>query len=825
MSYWTQTPTALGLRSEGLTPAQAAERLLEVGVRAAPHRFRALRLLVNQFKSPLVVILIFAACVSLVAGEWVDALVVIVVIVGSAILSFIQEYNASSAVDQLLARIQITSNVLRAGQVVSVPASAVVPGDLVLLAAGNLIPGDGVLVTAKDFYVDQASLTGESYPVAKQPGILPENTPLAERTNSVFAGTSVRSGTATALIVQTGDHTAYGQIAARLQLSPPPTEFERGIRRFGYLLIQIILLLVLFVFAVNVFTAKPAVESLLFALALAVGIAPELLPAIITITLSKGAQAMAQHGVIVRRLNAIENFGNMDVLCTDKTGTLTEGAIRLNDALDAAGQPSASVLLDAALNASLQMGMANPLDTAIIAATQHLDLSGYTKIDEIAYDFERRRLSVIVAAPTGEHRIITKGALDEVLDVCNEAGLDRPALMRLSEQWNAAGFRLLGVATKTLTDPARTRFTLADESDLTFRGLLLFYDPPKAHTGAVLNDLTRLGVQVKIITGDSLAVTRYVARQVGLVEDQVLTGAQLQTMRDEALWPLVERTNLFAEVDPNQKERIIRALQRTGHVVGYLGDGINDAPALHVADVGISVDSAVDVAKQAADFVLLEHSLSVLRDGIVFGRRTFANTLKYVFTTTSANFGNMFSMAALSLFLPYLPLLAKQILLNNFLSDFPGLALATDSVDAEWVDQPHRWNLPFIRNFMIVFGLVSSAFDFLTFGVLLWLMNASPEQFRTGWFIESLLTELVIALVVRTRRPLWRSRPGKWLFIATLLVAGLTLLLPYVPPVNTLFEFVPLPLPVMLVLVGITALYVVAAELTKRVFYARWSLT
>ena len=836
MPYWSKPLedllSQLDTSVQGLNSDQAQRRLVTAGLNSLKRkqRYSAFRLFLRQFKDPLILILIFALCVSMLAGEWVDAIVVFVVIVGSAVLSFVQEYNAARAVEKLLVRVEIKATVLRGGAPSLVPIDMVVPGDVVLLSAGNLIPGDGVILQSNACYVDQAALTGETFPVEKMTGTVTEDASLAERNNCVFMGTSVRSGTATVLIVQTGTKTVFGQIAERLTLRPPETEFERGIRRFGYMLAQIVLIFVLFVFAINVFAAKPAVDSLLFAIALAVGMAPELLPAIITITLSRGAQQMATRGVIVRRLNAIENFGNMDVLCIDKTGTLTQGTIQLSDVFDASGSPSDEVSLYAYLNAYFQVGIHNPLDDAILAADNVWvsRAQGYRKLGEIPYDFARRCLSIVVETGQGQPLMITKGALDSILEVSSRVQvgeqnlpLDSACHDQIRERftdWSSHGFRVLGLAAKQVS--SQSAYGVSDEDDLTFRGFLLFFDPPKSDVQATLADLSRLGVQLKIISGDNLPVTQYIANRVGLPVAGVLTGEQLSQLRDEALLPIVERTTLFVEVDPNQKERIIRTLQRVGHVVGYMGDGINDAPALHVADVGISVDQAVDVAKEAADFVLLEHSLSALHEGIINGRRTFANTLKYVFTTTSANFGNMFSMAGLSLFLPFLPLLPKQILLNNFLSDFPGMAIASDNVDLDMIETPHRWDVKFIRNFMIIFGLVSSLFDFLTFGVLLWVIRASPTEFRTAWFVESLLTELVIALIVRTRNPCFKSRPGKWLLISTLGVGILTLLLPYLP-ISTIFDFVPLPFSVMLAMLVITGLYMVATEFAKKVFYSR----
>jgi Mg2+-importing ATPase len=836
-AYWSLSPeqllAALHTTENGLNHTDAEQRLKQYGLNAltVQRPATALGLFLNQFKSPLVLILIFAAIVSAIMAEWADAVIVLAVVLGSTLLGFVQEYRASNAIEKLRSQVTMQSSVLRGGQPQMLPSAYVVPGDVVLLSAGSLIPADGVVLEANDFFVNQAVLTGETFPVEKKPETVLANASLAERTNCVFMGTSARSGTAQVLMVQTGKATVFGQIAERLRLRPPETAFERGIHRFGYLLTQLMLVMVVIVLAVNIFLAKPPIDSLLFALALAVGLTPELLPAIISITLSHGAGRMAQRGVIVRRLNAIENFGSMDVLCTDKTGTLTAGVVRLDGALDAQGQPSTAVLRYAYLNAHYQTGLPNPLDEAITASAQQagLDISAEQKVEEIPYDFVRKRLSVVTANAQGAHTLITKGALETVLHICTsvQSGegaqpLDatrRGEIEQRYSAWSGKGFRVLGVATKTV-DGRPASYGRPDESALTFAGFLLFFDPPKADVQQAIVDLATRGVQLKIITGDNQKVARHVAEAVHLPVSGVLTGSELNDMRDEALWHAAERTTVFAEVDPNQKERIILALQKTRHVVGYMGDGINDAPALHAADVSLSVDTAVDVAKDAADFVLLKKDLDILRVGIDEGRRTFANTLKYILTTMSANFGNMCSMAAASLFLPFLPLLASQILLNNFLSDIPATTIAGDNVDPEWVEKPRRWDTTFIRNYMVLFGLVSSLFDFLTFGILLFLFHAAPAEFRTGWFVESLLTELVIALVVRTRHLCFRSRPGTLLLVSTVSVIGMTLALPYLP-ISVVFGFVPLPASLMLTMLGLTALYVLVAECAKKYFYSR----
>ena len=834
--FWSQSLdnllVTLHSNANGLSSTEATRRLQQYGPNTlkAGQQVTALGLFLNQFKSPLVLILVFAVIVSAFAQEWTDAIIILLIILGSSILGFWQEYSATNAVAKLRARVTIKATVLRDGKTQTIPAEAVVPGDVVLLSAGSLIPADGVLLEAKDFFVSQAVLTGETFPVEKKLGQVAAQAGLAERTNCVFMGTSVRSGTARALITQTGAKTAFGQIAERLKLRPPETEFEHGIRRFGYLLTVVMLALVVATFAINVLLHRPPIESLLFAIALAVGMAPELLPAIISINLAKGAQMMAKSGVIVRRLSAIENLGSMDVLCTDKTGTLTLGVVQLDGALDVQGQPSTAVLRDAYLNAVFQTGLANVLDEAIIAKAEAEGLSAApaSKLSEIPYDFVRKRLSVAIETGDNQHRLITKGALDNVLAVCTQvqdgngpAPFDTQHEKQIRQryaEWSAKGYRVLGVATKPVTLAANLAHS--DECDLIFSGFLLFFDPPKPSVQKTLLDLAKLGVQVKIITGDNRLVAAHVAEVVGMPVIDMLTGDELGTLSDEALWQRAKATTLFVEIDPNEKERIILALRKMGHVVGYMGDGINDAPALHAADVGISVDTAVDVAKAAADFVLLKQDLDVLRQGIEEGRRTFANTLKYVFTTTSANFGNMFSMAGASLFLPFLPLLAKQILLNNFLSDFPSLTIATDNVDPELVEKPRRWDIKFIRDIMVIFGLISSVFDFLTFGTLIFIVQAAPAEFRTGWFVESLMTELLITLVLRTRRSIFKSKPSFYLWLSTLAVTIVAVAIPYLP-FGGLLGFTPLPLYALLLLLVITVVYVAVSEVAKRIYFAR----
>ena len=835
--YWSRAAAdvsaSLGSGPNGLTAAGAAERLAVVGPNSVDdaQRLTPLRLLWRQVGSPLVLILIFAAAVSLTLSQWVDAGIILAVVIGSSLLGFYQEYRASAAVAELKKRLALTCRVVRDGVEATVHADTLVPGDVVVLSAGNLIPADGRILEASDFLVSEATMTGESFPVEKQPGIVPADAPLAQRTNVVFLGASVRSGTARVVVVETGRRTVFGAIAARLRAREPETNFARGLRRFGYLLIRSMVVIVLFVLTVNLLLHRPLVESLLFSVALAVGLSPELLPAIVSVTLSAGARAMSTEGVIVRRLDAIENLGSMTVLCTDKTGTLTEGTIVLADATDPGGRTSAAVRRLAFLNAAFETGIDNPIDAAIVTAGTQAGLStaGHAKIDEIPYDFLRKRLTIVMAGDEdpGRHLVVTKGAFVNVLSICTQVDRDGAVCAltdavtaELSAYYEAkgkAGFRVLALATRAV--PAKGTYQRDDEAEMVFAGFLLFLDPPKDDAARVLGELAKLHVEVKVITGDNRFVTGHLAATVGLDPTSMITGDALAKLDDEALWHAAPKTSLFAEIDPQQKERIVRVLQRTGHSVGYLGDGINDAPALHAADVGISVDQAVDVARESADIILLKRDLDVLRTGVVGGRRTFANTLKYISITTSANFGNMISMALAAPLLPFLPLVAKQILLNNFLSDVPSMAISTDRVDAARVTHPQRWDITQVRRYMIVFGLLSSAFDLVTFAALLLVFRAGEATFQTTWFVVSLLTELGVVLVLRTLGPAWRSRPSGLLLWTTVAAAAFAVATPFFGRASTLFGFVPLSAVEIGTAIGIVAAYLAATEMAKRWFF------
>jgi len=833
IKYWSMTPEKVlenfNLTLDGLTSENAQASLLKYGENTIKGKKKtsALMLFLNQFKNPIIFILIIATLISATTGEWIDAWIILAIVLGSAVLSFFQEYNASNAIEQLRAKVQARTLVLRDGKPIEIASINIVPGDIVKLSTGSLIPADGLIIESLNFFVNQSVLTGESLPSEKRSTVVDENASIGQRINCVYMGTNVHSGSATVLVVETGTNTKFGEIAKKLTLRPAETEFEIGVRHFGYLLSKIMLILTLTVFAINVFFNRPAIDSLLFSVALAVGITPQLLPAIISITLSMGSRSMAKAGVIVRRLNAIENFGSMDVLCTDKTGTLTEGTIRVDGAGDFEGKPSDDIFKLAYINAKLQTGMANSLDEAIIDSKE-IDISDVKKIGEIPFDFIRERVSVIIQ-DKDRSKLIVKGAFNKVLETCdryNDQGIEKPIdhiimakINKFYEDSSNQGIRILGLAEKNLR--LKDKYEVEDEKDMVFMGFLLLFDHPKEDVKETINELKDKGVHLKIITGDNKLVAIHTAKAVGLEITGVLTGSELMNLSDGALLNKVETTNLFAEVDPNQKERIILAFKKRGHVVGYMGDGINDVPALHISDVSISVDNAVDVAKESADFVLMENSLEVLNRGIDLGRTTFSNTLKYIFITTSANFGNMFSMAGASLFLPFLPLLPKQILMINFLTDFPAINIARDSVDADILEKPRRWDIGLIKSFMITFGLISSVFDYLTFAILFIGFKIDHGIFQSSWFVFSILTELTVLLIMRTQRPFYKSKPAPILIYSAVLVAAITLAIPYIKPINIILGIEPIRLTILITLFGIIVMYVITTEIAKYYFYRR----
>ncbi|MGE3798065.1 MAG: magnesium-translocating P-type ATPase, partial [Thermomicrobiales bacterium] len=762
-----------------------------------------------------------------IAGDRVDASIILVIVVASGGLSFWQERSAGRAVDLLLERVRVEVDVLRDGLPRGIPLDDVVPGDVVLLRSGDIVPGDGRITESHSLLIDHAALTGESFPTEKSPGSLPATTPLADRTNAAYMGSHVVSGTGKMLLTASGEHTEFGRISTSLGTSQNTTSFERGIAGFGSLLARATALLVMAVFAVNLLLDRPLIDSFLFSLALAVGLTPQMLPAIVSVTLATGARLMAREQVIVKRLDAIEDFGSMTVLCTDKTGTLTEGRVTYASALDPFGAPSEEIRRLAWLNAHFQRGYANPIDAALLA-TDAFPVPGLACLGEVPYDFTRKRLSVLVQNEEGGVSLIAKGALEPLLAVCLETEL-KGQLLELTTTRRAAildrfvtlsnqGYRVLGVATKRM-DLASVP-TVLDERDMVFAGFVLFSDPPKPGVEGELAELAALGISVRMITGDNRLAAAHAAVAVGIPSSTVVTGAAVDEMNDLQLSEIAASVDIFAEIEPIQKQRIVRALQASGAVVGFLGDGINDAAALHAADVGISVDTAVDVAKQSAAIVLLEKQLSVIADGVRLGRVTFANTMKYINVTTSANFGNMLSMAAAAAFLPFLPLLPRQILLLNFLSDVPGMTIARDQVDAELVERPQAWDIGSIRSFMILFGMISTVFDLTTFAVLRIGFDAEADLFRSGWFIESTMTELAVMLVLRTRKPFFRSRPGQALLVSSLLVAVITLALPF-SPLADILGFQRLSMLIISSLVLITVCYIAATELAKWFVYRR----
>ena len=828
--YWSMSAEDvmknLNSMPAGLTSKEAALRLKKHGENVIKKKKQDTQLILflNQFRNPIIIILIVATAISGVTGELTDALIIATIILASAVLSFIQEYSAGNAIEELGAKVQARALVLRDGKFTEISSRGIVPGDIVRVSSGSLIPADARILECSDFFVTQAVLTGESVPSEKTPEIADEDAGIQDRRNCVFMGTNVQSGSAVVLVTATGENTNFGAIAKNLSLRPPETEFERGVRHFGYLLTQIMLVLTLSVFAINVIMERPAIEALLFSVALAVGITPQLLPAIISITLSRGSRSMAEEGVIVRRLTAIENFGSMDVLCTDKTGTLTEGTIRLDGAFDLDGEASESVFRLAYLNASLQTGMENSLDKAV-SESRNLDISNIVKKGEIPFDFTRERLSVIVEEES-RYTLIPKGAFSKVLNICTQVernkvirdldDVDLRNIQQLYETWSSQGIRVLGISTRSVE--LKEKYSIEDENQMVFAGFLLLFDHPKQDVIQTISNLEKNGVSLRVITGDNKLTAVHTVESVGIKIRGVITGSDLMKMSDESLWNKVENTTVFAEVDPNQKERIILALKKNRHVVGYMGDGINDIPALHAADVSISVDNAVDVARESADFVLMEKSLKSLNRGIELGRITFGNTLKYILVTTSANFGNMFSMAGVSLFLPFLPLLPKQILLINFLTDFPAITIANDRVDEEELQKPRRWDIGMIRNFMFTFGFISSVFDYVTFAVLFIGFKAQPEIFQSGWFTVSVLTELLILMVMRTHKPFFMSRPAPLLLYSSIAVGAVTLILPYTP-LSRFLNIEPVGLSIMAALIAISAAYIVTTEIAKHFFY------
>jgi Mg2+-importing ATPase len=836
----------LNTTQQGLTSEQATENLETYGLNelAHEHKHSAIKEFLLHFKSPLVIILLIAGIITGLLGEVANTAIIFVIIFLSVILDYYQESKAEKAAQLLKQKVTTTATVLRDNSKQEIKLPEIVPGDLIFLSAGDIAPADARVINAKDLFINQSALTGESFPVEKTSNpIIGKVGSITEWTNYCFMGTSVVSGTASAVVIKTGNATEYGKIAKKLTEKPPETEFERGTKSFGFLIMQVTLLLVIFVFMV-IALRNPQPDSiitaLLFAVALAVGLTPELLPMIITINLSRGAMAMSQKGVIVKRLSAIENFGSMNVLCTDKTGTLTENRIKLILNVDLQGKEDEKVFLYSFLNSNFQTGLRSPLDEAILKHKE-VQTVEYQKIDEVPFDFIRRRVSVVIEKES-ERFFIAKGAPEEILKACTFYELDqivadldaetREKIEQKYSDYSLQGLRVLGVAFKRIRID-KAVYSINDETDMTFLGFVAFLDPPKETAKQSLELLSKAGIELKVLTGDNELVTRKVCEDLGFGIKGVSLGSDIANISDEALMAIVEEANVFCRVNPIQKDRIITLLKTNGHVVGYMGDGINDAPSLRTADVGVSVDNAVDVAKESADIILSKNDLTVLAEGVLEGRKTFGNTMKYIQLGVSSNFGNMFSVAGASLFLPFLPMLPVQILLNNLLYDMSQSTITTDKVDEEYVERPKRWDIAFIRRFMVSLGPVSSIFDFLTFFTMLFVFipiipiaflsdPRYPEHlFQTAWFIESLCSQILVVFVIRTRRqPFWKSKPSKYLIISSIAIVTFAVLVPYTP-LGAIFGFVPPPLTFFAALALLLAGYLAVTEVVKTWFYKR----
>lgn len=836
--YWSvpesQVLQSLETTPSGLSSSEVLHRQKKYSRQSLAGRRRSsFSIFAAQFNSPIILLLFASAVLSYLLEDQINAFIIGLILVLSGFLGFWQERAATDAVAKLQATIQTKVTALRDGVERGVATESIVPGDVLLFRAGSVVPGDCRVLESRQLYVDESVLTGESFPIEKQTAILSMETPLAKRNNCLYTGTHVVSGMSKAVVVAVGMTSELGKISSRLESRPPITGFEVGLRNFGKLLLILTIVLVTTVWLVNIAFQRYWMESLLFALALAVGMTPQLLPAITSVVLANGARSMASSQVIVKRLLAIENFGGMTILCLDKTGTLTEGRVALDSVLGPTGLKSPLALELAAINAHMQNSFENPIDAAI-RSIQPAVAAGIAKIDELPYDFRRKRLSVLIEK-NGTRTLIVKGAMENTLALCSHARVSGSGPVPIGAcvdqirsqflRWSNDGFRVLAVAYRD--GPHRQipdhELTEADEVGLVFAGFLIFSDPLKPQIHTTIQSLKNLGIGLKLITGDNRVVASSVARRAGLSDLNGLTGPEIRKLSLDELSAAVVRTDVFAEIEPDQKEQIVLALKSSKHIVGFLGDGINDAPALHSADVGISVEGAVDVAKEAAQIVLLQPDLNVLVKGVHEGRKTLANTLKYVFVSISANFGYMLSMAIASLFLPFLPLLPTQILLINLLADMPAMALAADNVDPEAIERPRQWEITTIVRFMLLFGLTGTFSDLMTFGMLIWILQVSQEQFRTVWFVISIFTGIVIMLAVRTRRSFFSSQPGGWLILAACVVIAITLILPY-SAIGPVFELERPTVSQLGVVALVTLLYAVAIESGKRVFYRNQSM-
>jgi Mg2+-importing ATPase len=809
--------------TSGLAAQEAAVRLRLFGPNAIrSHGARPLAILGRQLRNPLLILLAAATITSLIVGQRTDAIIILAIVALSVGLGFFNEYRSERVVESLHASIRHRALVLRDGTPVAVDVTELVPGDVVLLRTGDLVPADLRLLDARELECDEAVLTGEAMPKTKhaEPEQQADLIELGLR-SIAYMGTTVRGGSGRGIVLQTGSRTAFGKIAIRLGERQPETVFQRGLRSFSILLVRVTAVLAGGIFVANSLLGRPILESALFSLAIAVGLTPQLLPAIVTVSLASGARNLARKRVIVKRLISIEDLGNIEILFTDKTGTLTEGRISFQEAIDPAGAPADEVLrfglLCAAGDQSDPTASGNALDAALLSAGA--PPAGYRPIDQLPFDHERRLMSVLVDAPDGRRLLVTKGAPESLLVRC--VGVPAAAQATLDRLF-ASGARVVAVATRPWKDGSRC--TLADERDLELKGFITFLDAPKADAAASLAQLKLLGIQVKIVTGDNVLVAESVCRSLGLDYGEAITGAELEKLSDQELLERIPRTGIFARVSPDQKSRIIVAQRGLNKDVGFLGDGVNDAVALRDADVGISVDTGSEVAKDAADIVLLGKDLGILAGGVLEGRRIFSNTMKYILMGTSSNFGNMFSAAGGSLLLNFLPMTPTQILLNNLLYDTGEMTIPTDNVDPELLERPAQWDIRLIRRFMIFFGPISSVFDFLTFGVMFFVFHARGSLFQTAWFTESLATQSLVIFAIRTRRtPFFRSRPSVALTVGTVGSVTAGLILPFTP-LGAWFGFTPLPLGFLAILAVMVVIYLALVELGKSFFFGRQSL-
>ena len=841
----TEITTVLGQLNttpKGLSQAEAEARIEQYGpneVAREKHRTWLMRLWDN-IKNPLVILLIILGAISYFTGDMRATIVILTMVILGIVLRYVQESRADNAAEQLKAMVRTTATVIRADLREEISLKELVPGDIVTLSAGDMIPADVRLLSAKDLFLNQAALTGESLPVEKTVPVISESiqNPL-EMANICFLGSNIESGTGTAVVVQTGSGTYFGSLANSIVGQRVLTSFDKGVNQFTWLMISFIAIMVPLVFLFNGLSKHNWLEAFLFALAVAVGLTPEMLPMIVTVNLSKGAISMSKKKVIVKRLNAIQNFGAMDILCTDKTGTITEGRIVLEKHLDVKGNPSQRVLDYGYMNSYYQTGLKNLMDEAILA---HGDLNDslqvderFHKIDELPFDFQRRRMSVIVENDQNQHILICKGAVEEIMQLSTHVEINGEVLdvtgehdehrKRRVRELNSEGFRVIAVAYRIFSGKDDTpHYTVQDESDLTLLGYMAFLDPPKATATEALKKLNQHNVAVKILTGDNEIVTGTICKQVGLPVDHILLGPEIEEMDEAKLAEASEANTVFAKLSPSHKERIIRALQAKGHVVGFMGDGINDAPALKAADVGISVDSAVDIAKESSDIILLENSLLVLQDGVIEGRRVFGNIVKYIKMAASSNFGNMFSVLGASIFLPFVPMLPIQVLTNNLLYDFSQTTIPTDEVDAEWLTRPRKWAIGELRRFILFIGPISSIFDYATFFIMLYVFKCwtNPALFHTGWFVESLFTQTLIIHVIRTNKiPFLQSRASKSLIFTSVAIVAIGGYLPFSPLAKWL-GFVPLPPLYWLLLFGMLVAYVILTQIIKTWFYRKF---